>query len=164
MSEQLIEQYMRELAEQAAACSAACAEADKEIEKLQHQLEIKTQARNKLAEPFEVKSAELREKIESLVLVSAESFKCTYGTATFRKAGIRRVWDLDALDAVCTANTEVKEKIWSFRDPKPFPASVTIKLKELPKVQSPSQTTVSPAPRIDTPVTDTPVTTEPKAP
>lgn len=129
MSEQLIEQYMRELSEQAAACSAACAEADKELEEMQHQLEIKASARVKLAEPFVNKMDELRERIKSLALVGMKTIKCQYGQVKYRKGGVRRSWDLDPLDSICAAFPEIKDRIWPFRHETTTDPSVTIELR-----------------------------------
>lgn len=129
MTEELITDYMRELSEQTAACSAACAEADKEIAEMKHQLEIKANARNKLAEPFEMRSERIRDDIESMVLIMAKPFECEYGQVKYKKGGERRSWNLDALDDICNADPDIKEKLWPHRKVSTTDPSVTIELK-----------------------------------
>lgn len=129
MSQELINQYMKDLHEMTLKCNAECAAIDKEMAGLQHQLEIKASQRSKLAKPFDAAMDVLREQIEILALAAAESFDCDYGHVKYKKGSERRSWQLDSLDAVCAADDAVKEKIWPFRKVSTTDPSVTIELE-----------------------------------
>lgn len=128
MTQELINQYMKDLHEQAIKCNAECAAMDKEIADLQHQLEVKADQRNKLAAPFDAAMDVLREQIEILALEAAKSFDCEYGQVKYKKGSERRSWNLDAMDDICEADEELKKKIWPFRKVSTTDPSVTIEL------------------------------------
>jgi len=87
------------------------------------------ETRRLLAEPFEVKLAEIEAKMRQPMLDRAATFVCSYGKVAYRKGAVRRSWNLDALDQICNAKPEVKEQIWAFREEKIGEPSITVKLE-----------------------------------
>lgn len=129
MSQELINQYMRELYDITAQCNDECTALDFAIADMRHQVEILANERNKKAKPFEERAAKLREQIEALALAAAESFNCEYGHVKYKKGSERRSWNLDAMDDICAADEELKKKIWPFRKVSTTDPSVAIELE-----------------------------------
>ena len=58
------------------------------------------------------------------------TFICSVGKINFKKGAVRRTWNLDALDQICSAKPEIKEAIWPFREEKTGEPSISIKLAD----------------------------------
>ncbi len=86
--------------------------------------------RNKLTEPIYGVLQDIETKIRIVVLDTKQSYVCEYGKITYRKGGIKRSWDLDALDHVCEFDEHIKEVIWTHRKETSFVPSILIKLSE----------------------------------
>lgn len=80
------------------------------------------------AEQYSKKSVEIQEKIKTLTFQLAKSIKTGSGNITYKKGGVRRKWDLDKLDLVCTEDGNIKEKIWKYRTEDSFLPQVLIKI------------------------------------
>lgn len=81
-----------------------------------------------VSKPYSEKCILIQNKIKELVLIRAKSLKTGSGNITYRKGGIRRKWDLDALDKVCEESSVVKDNIWKYRTEDKFEPQVLIKV------------------------------------
>lgn len=92
------------------------------------QIENLTAHMNFLAAPFDAALQELYGKIETLTFARKEKFVCESGKVTYFKGGVKRSWDLDALDNTCNFDPFVKQMIWMHRQESPFDPRITIKV------------------------------------
>lgn len=83
---------------------------------------------NDVSSPFNIKSAEIQEKIKKLILIREHSLKTGSGNITYRKGATRRTWDLDKLDTICDFDPYIKTSIWNLRKETIGEPSVTIKV------------------------------------
>ncbi len=87
-----------------------------------------TEVRDTLAKPHQDKLIELEAKMRLPMLDYQHTFKCSAGSINYRKGAVRRTWNLDALDQICTAKPEVKNEIWAFRQETIGEPSITVKI------------------------------------
>ncbi len=113
----VLNDLMREYAATASNLCESCEELDAEIGRLQV-------ARRMIAEPYEKIMADIETKIRIPMLDYQHTFISSFGRINYRKGAVRRSWNLDALDQICTAKSE----IWPFREEKVGEPSISIKL------------------------------------
>lgn len=100
---------------------ADCHELDEELEGIQKE-------RNERAKPYQEKLAILEIQMRLPMLDYQHTFKCSAGSINYRKGAVRRTWNLDALDQICTAKPEVKNEIWAFRKETIGEPSITVNI------------------------------------
>ncbi len=93
------------------------------------QIENLTAHMNFLAAPFDAVLQELYGKIEALTFERKERFICASGKVTYFKPGVKRSWDLDALDNTCNFDPYIKQMIWMHRKEAPFEPRIQIKVE-----------------------------------
>ncbi len=100
----------------------------KEVSSVNEEIARLQSYRNSLTEPYQSILEGLEFRIKSIMLEAKQSYECEIGKVTYRKGGVRRSWDLDALDSVCKFDPHIKELIWGHRGETPFAPSISIKL------------------------------------
>ncbi len=101
--------------------SEACKMLDIQIENLNETRQI-------LAEPYQHKLSDIEALMKLPMLDYQHTFKCSAGSINYRKGAVRRTWNLDALDQICTAKPEIKNEIWAFRQETIGEPSITVKI------------------------------------
>ncbi|MDD5474878.1 MAG: hypothetical protein PHU34_12155 [Candidatus Methanoperedens sp.] len=82
-----------------------------------------------LAAPYDQILNELQGKIQAIMFERKERFICESGKVTYFKGGVKRSWDLDALDNTCKFDLYVKQTIWMHRKEAPFDPRIQIKVE-----------------------------------
>lgn len=128
MSDEILSPLLKEYAEIHHKMVDNCKSIDKEIANLQEETTNLQEYREMLTKPYRDMLDNIRLKIQLIMNDRKSSFKCDYGKIIYTKAGIRRSWNLDALDMVCDGNPMVKQFIWAFRKEEPFDEKISIKV------------------------------------
>lgn len=102
---------------------------NKEIESTLAQIDNLTSYMGGLAAPYDQILNELQSKIQALMFERKERFICASGKVTYFKPGVKRSWDLDALDNTCNFDPYVKQMIWMHRKESPFDPRIQIKVE-----------------------------------
>lgn len=123
MPETILTDLLREYKEKQDTLNGVTTSIDIEIARLQTY-------RDGLAKPLYDILQDLETKIKTVMLETKETYTCMYGRITYKKGGVRRSWDLEALDSVCEFDQHIKEVIWAHRRETPFAPTVSIKLNK----------------------------------
>lgn len=84
--------------------------------------------RDSLTYPYESTIQDIVTRIRVIMFGMKKSYDCDIGRISYRKGGVKRSWDLDALDLSCKIDDHIKSVIWQFRKETPFEPSISIKL------------------------------------
>lgn len=121
MPDEILNPLLKEYSETYHKMIDVCKSIDDEIVNLQ-------KCREAVITPYEDMLDNIRLKIQLIMNDRKSSFKGDYGKIIYTKAGVRRSWNLDALDMICNGNLMVKQFIWAFRKEEPFDARISIKV------------------------------------
>lgn len=121
MSEEILKELLREYKKNHIAMLEECKSIDEQILNLQAY-------RKSLAEPYQNIFNDIEMKARLIMNDRKKSFKSDNGKITYYSAGVKRSWNLDALDSICDSNPTVKQFIWPFRKAEPFDARILIKV------------------------------------
>lgn len=121
MSDEILDTLLKEYSETYHKRVGICKSIDEQIAELQTCREI-------ISKPYEDMLGDIKLKIQLVMNDRKSSFRNDYGKITYTKAGVRRSWDLDALDIICDSNPVVKQAILMFRKEESFGAKISIKV------------------------------------
>lgn len=102
----------------------------KEVESVDLEIARLQSYRNSLTHPYEVAIQDIETKIRIIMFETKKSYDCDIGRISYRKGGVKRSWDIDALDLSCKIDDHIKAVIWQFRKETSFEPSISIKLNK----------------------------------
>ncbi len=103
-------------------------EMDVECHNVNEDISRLVEIRDSLLKPHQESINKIVEAMKPLMFERKASFICSRGKIEFRKGAVRRTWNLDALDQICDARTEIRNAIWPFRTEKVGEPSISVKL------------------------------------
>lgn len=121
MSDEILNELLKEYSKTHHKMADECKSIDEQIVILQT-------CRKTLTKPWEEILNDVESKIQLIMSDRKSSFKSDYGKIIYTRAGVRRSWNLDALDMICNSNPIVKQFIWALRKEEPFDARISIKV------------------------------------